>query len=199
MPPAWSVARIVDGCTLLAPFSVWTPSRSLTTRSYCALVRRATCEVTATPRLSQNVTPGLPEPPVPVIVVVVVPAVPVVTVTPVPALPDETAEPALPDVGLPEPPAPDALSPTLPTQPAPSAAAAKKITLQLFLFMALTSTAGVRRPKAIRPKACATNGGCERRPAVSAVARRCDSGRLLSAIGKITKLTKFPRNSPNFI
>ena len=43
-------------------------------RSYCAFVRRAICEVTATPRVSQNVTPP--------------PAAPVITTPLLAPLPD---------------------------------------------------------------------------------------------------------------
>ena len=100
------------------------------TRSYCALLRRGTCDVMATPRVSQNVTPS--------------PAAPVIT-EPLPALPADAAHdavagaagrPALPvPLLLPvpeddEPPEPLGASPTFPTQAPSRVAAANKTMVQ---------------------------------------------------------------------
>src|SRR5947208_6715787 len=110
---------MVDGCTPFAAVSVCTPSRSLITRSYCALLRRGTCDVMATPRVSQNVTPPpaapvitTPEPPEP--------PTPLTTAFPAPPLPVVTAAP--PPPGVPE--EPPGTSPTFPTQPPIRVAAA---------------------------------------------------------------------------
>src|SRR4051812_44555419 len=132
---------MVEGWTLFDAFSVEIPSRSLIVRSYCTLVSRRTCEVTAMPDVVQKLTP----PPAAPVTTTPEPPVPVATALPVPPVPVTTCEPPLPGVGG-DPPDPVVWTlPMVPVQPAPSAAAAKKAILQLFLFMALTSTGWVFR------------------------------------------------------
>src|SRR5262245_24108826 len=90
-----------DGATPPCEVSPVTPSRSRIVRSYCSLVRRATCEVTATPAVHG------------IVVVTEVPPVPALPVrmTPVPAVPPV---PLLPLVVTPVPAAPVALAPAEP-------------------------------------------------------------------------------------
>src|SRR3954467_13537860 len=99
---------MVDGCTPFAAVSVCTPSRSLITRSYCALLRRGTCDVMATPRVSQNLTP----PPAAPVITTPEPPAPLTTAFPAPPLPVVTAAPPPPGVGDEAPPEPAGMSPT---------------------------------------------------------------------------------------
>ena len=92
MPPAWSVARSVEGTALLEAASPFTPKRSRTVRSYCALLRRGICEVAGTPWVHVVVPVPAPVPPE-----AVVPVPPVVLVPPLllvePPLPVEALPP----------------------------------------------------------------------------------------------------------
>src|SRR5580765_8427634 len=129
-----------DGATPPCVVSPVTPSRSRIVRSYCSLVRRVTCEVTATPAVQGVVaTPVPPVPAVPVRMTPVPAGPPVPLVTAVPAAPVVTFAPAAPladPVVLPAP-APgfeEDDPPTCPTQPTTNIAA----TASFRHFMALT-------------------------------------------------------------
>src|SRR5580765_3024140 len=116
-----------DGATPPCVVSPVTPSRSRIVRSYCSLVRRVTCEVTATPAVQGVV--AIPVPPVPAVPVRMtpvpagppVPLLPLVTAVPVALAPAEPlADPVvLPAPGLEE----DDDPPTCPTQPTTNIAA----------------------------------------------------------------------------